>query len=773
MKTNHVLTILLGIILSLGLAQCKGASRPQEAATEEAAPAVAAADADGDGVTADAGDCDDNNADVHPGATEVCGDGLDNDCNGKIDAEDEAAQAKTYYADTDKDGVGDPAVSQVACSAPEGYVDNGNDCDDKDPKVRVAVQWYIDKDNDSYGDPGDYLEQCKAPDKGVGNNLDCDDTDPYVNPMMPEGQPFANGGQFKDNKDNNCDKKIDEVVCTCKKLDLVWDATYPKENVTPAPISLDVLTTLKGVKIVEVGTKSGELRKPGKIGSLGSGRGILDRFGARRGMGAPETAPEAETAEVEETEGAEEAVLAEDAYDTGPYAKNFPGKKGTKILAINNKEFCAADNLEAINAANLPGWHCTEATTTTAEVCTDGTDNDGDTLVDCSDSDCAGESDCAKWTGIALWRGVSKLQFSSGQSIEINKVANYLESSATTADTADAVGFDLSTQVEFGWQQNTALSSSKFDYEVRGALIAYNTDYAKMVDLGVIEKACPESADGTCKGKAEDNACMPLTESEYPELYNASSSLNSMALVMKGVDMRWDDGTAADIEDIYTKMWITKDTQYNLCWETRMKGNYIFDYYNTTFGISVPSNVRTKAYTAQLRPIVVLYNSQYMSIKERAYDTNQDYFDMSRQTQEYYFGKNSDGSYKPFDTGTGWTLTRDTAFNSFKHWGFEFSDSIEINRLILTTYKPEDYTNGVSGDDVYAVIKGAGNNASTMLLPIGGLVPSASVDMVWACKDTTVCKKLNDTLGISGEPLFSGTCDNTNNTCTDSKSLNK
>jgi Putative metal-binding motif/Lectin C-type domain/Viral BACON domain len=41
-------------------------------------------DFDRDGWTSCGGDCDDTNRDIHPGASEVC-DGLDNDCNGKID----------------------------------------------------------------------------------------------------------------------------------------------------------------------------------------------------------------------------------------------------------------------------------------------------------------------------------------------------------------------------------------------------------------------------------------------------------------------------------------------------------------------------------------------------------------------------------------------------------------------------------------------------------------------------------------------------------------
>ena len=43
-------------------------------------------DADGDGWSEDV-DCDDANPDVNPAAGEVCGDGLDNNCNGQVDSD--------------------------------------------------------------------------------------------------------------------------------------------------------------------------------------------------------------------------------------------------------------------------------------------------------------------------------------------------------------------------------------------------------------------------------------------------------------------------------------------------------------------------------------------------------------------------------------------------------------------------------------------------------------------------------------------------------------
>lgn len=50
-------------------------------------------DADGDGVCASQGDCNDNNPAVNPSAAEVCNDGIDNDCDGLVDAADPTCQS--------------------------------------------------------------------------------------------------------------------------------------------------------------------------------------------------------------------------------------------------------------------------------------------------------------------------------------------------------------------------------------------------------------------------------------------------------------------------------------------------------------------------------------------------------------------------------------------------------------------------------------------------------------------------------------------------------
>ena len=64
------------------------------------------------------------------GDLEYC-DGMDNDCDGRID-EDDAVDAVPCCADNDEDGWGDDGTCVFACSPPEGHVYGGGDCDDGD-----------------------------------------------------------------------------------------------------------------------------------------------------------------------------------------------------------------------------------------------------------------------------------------------------------------------------------------------------------------------------------------------------------------------------------------------------------------------------------------------------------------------------------------------------------------------------------------------------------------------------------------------------------------
>lgn len=178
-------------------------------------------DQDGDGFPAGA-DCDDTNADINPGATEVCNE-LDDDCNGRVD--DGPSDGTLFYADSDGDMAGSNTNTIRACTAPTGYVATNGDCDDSDPGISPtateacngtddncngmadedgatgSMAWYPDADLDGFGDMMMARMSCTMPVGYVALGNDCNDGDPSIRPGVPER---CNGF------DDNCNGTIDE-----------------------------------------------------------------------------------------------------------------------------------------------------------------------------------------------------------------------------------------------------------------------------------------------------------------------------------------------------------------------------------------------------------------------------------------------------------------------------------------------------------------------------------------------------------------------------------
>lgn len=169
------------------------------------------------GYTSNNQDCNDLDASVHPGATEVCNERDDN-CNNQLN---EGLNA-TWYQDADRDGYGSPSVTTQACSSPTGYVINNQDCNDLDAAVKpgatevcngkddncdtqvdegLTSRWYQDADQDGYGNPQVSTQACSSLSGYVTNSSDCNDQDPGIKPGASE---------VCNKVDDNCNSQVDE-----------------------------------------------------------------------------------------------------------------------------------------------------------------------------------------------------------------------------------------------------------------------------------------------------------------------------------------------------------------------------------------------------------------------------------------------------------------------------------------------------------------------------------------------------------------------------------
>jgi alpha-tubulin suppressor-like RCC1 family protein len=86
------------------------------------------------GYVAAMGDCNDANASVYPGASEICNN-LDNNCVAGTTDE----PRRNWYPDDDMDLYGATTRPMSACSPPPGHVEFPGDCNDMNPSIRPGV----------------------------------------------------------------------------------------------------------------------------------------------------------------------------------------------------------------------------------------------------------------------------------------------------------------------------------------------------------------------------------------------------------------------------------------------------------------------------------------------------------------------------------------------------------------------------------------------------------------------------------------------------------
>ncbi|MCC6621381.1 MAG: PQQ-binding-like beta-propeller repeat protein [Deltaproteobacteria bacterium] len=209
---------------------CNGLDDDCDGQTDEAHAPVACVNESAFGACPGTTTCAGLDGPICDGPTPVrerCGDAVDGNCDGEVDAED-AEGCVPFYVDGDGDrfGVG---VARCLCAPSGDFTATGDgDCDDTRGVVRPDAAevcdgldndcdgqtddegaigctiWYHDGDGDGFGDPATFACLC-APDEAAGftaaSGTDCDDEVAAAHPAAPEAC---------DGVDNDCDTLVDE-----------------------------------------------------------------------------------------------------------------------------------------------------------------------------------------------------------------------------------------------------------------------------------------------------------------------------------------------------------------------------------------------------------------------------------------------------------------------------------------------------------------------------------------------------------------------------------
>ncbi|MCB9665448.1 MAG: putative metal-binding motif-containing protein [Alphaproteobacteria bacterium] len=213
-------------------------------------------------------DCDDGHVAISPDAEERCN-GVDDDCDALVDAEDDSVRAsdlRAAFADLDGDGFGDPLAPRAVCAVGEGSSGLPLDCDDSDAAVHplapevcngqdddcddlvdlddameaedVVFAWQ-DEDDDGFGVPGPSTRLCALTDGWADRTGDCADDDPARNPGAIDAL-----GDGVDADCNGVDGMDPPGVCMDPADGVLWDPGEPRDTWVGAD---GVLTTARAL----------------------------------------------------------------------------------------------------------------------------------------------------------------------------------------------------------------------------------------------------------------------------------------------------------------------------------------------------------------------------------------------------------------------------------------------------------------------------------------------------------------------------------------------